>query len=264
MARMEWQGGLALVFKGDPLVRVVGANRIICKDCCSCVTVADAASQPPPKTTGCKAPNRVSFLSSNAPMRRFHVNDQSDAMALKATIFKIEMQIADMDRHYYHDHALTVARHPSETDERMMVRLLAFALHAHEALAFGNGLSADDEPDLWQKDLTGSIELWIDVGLPDEKLIRKACGRARQVFLYTYGGRVADMWWAQNSGKLERLKNLTVLNLPMETSQALAKLAQRTMQLQFTIQEGQIWVADKAQSVEVALTVVKTPAHVSR
>jgi len=102
-------------------------------------------------------------------------------MALNATIFKAVLQIADMDRNYYRDHALTIARHPSETDERMMVRLLAFVLHAHEALSFGKGLSADGEPDLWQKDLTGAIELWIDVGQPDEKSIRKACGRAKQV-----------------------------------------------------------------------------------
>ncbi len=180
-------------------------------------------------------------------------------MALKATIFKAELQIADMGRNYYHDHALTLARHSSETDERMMVRLLAFALHAHEVLAFGKGLSADDEPDLWQKDLTGNIEIWIDVGQPDEKRIRKACGRARQVFIYSYGGRSADIWWDQNSSKLERLKNLTVLNLPVATSIALAKLAQRNMQLQCRIQDGQIWMADKDTTVEVGLTTVKTP-----
>jgi uncharacterized protein YaeQ len=180
-------------------------------------------------------------------------------MALKATIFKVELQVADMDRNYYHDHALTLARHSSETDERMMVRLLAFVLHAHEALAFGRGLSADDEPDLWQKDLTGNIETWIDVGLPDEKRIRKACGRARQVFIYSYGGRSADIWWDQNGSNLERLKNLTVLNLPVAASIALAKLAQRSMQLQCRIQDGQIWLADKDTTVEVELTTVKTP-----
>ena len=179
-------------------------------------------------------------------------------MALKATIFKADLQIADMDRNYYQDHALTIARHPSETDERMMVRVLAFALQAHEALSFGKGLSADDEPDLWQKDLTGAIEIWIDVGLPDEKRVRKACGRARQVFVYTYGGRVAEMWWGQNSDKLGRIKNLSVINLPAETSLALAKLAQRTMQLQCTIQEGQIWLGDKDGTVQVELAMVKT------
>jgi uncharacterized protein YaeQ len=174
-------------------------------------------------------------------------------MALKATIFKAQLQIANIDRSYYQNHALTLARHPSETDERMMVRLLAFALHAHEALFFGNGLSTDDEPDLWQKDLTGAIELWIDVGLPDEKLIRKACGRARQVFIYSYGGRVADRWWDQCRSKLGRIKNLNVISLPPQTSQAIARQAQRNMQLNCTIQDGQIWLADKNASVQVEL-----------
>ena len=182
-------------------------------------------------------------------------------MAIKSTIFKAELQIADMDRNYYHDHALTIAQHPSETDERMMVRVLAFALHADEALSFGKGLSADDEPDLWQKDLTGAIQLWIDVGLPDEKLIRKACGRARQVVVYTYGGRGAEIWWNQNSSKLERLNNLTVINLPETTSQALAKLVQRTMQLQTTIQDGEIWISDNNARIQVELATLKTPSE---
>jgi uncharacterized protein YaeQ len=183
-------------------------------------------------------------------------------MALGATIFKADLQIADLDRNYYRDHALTLARHPSETDERMMVRLLAFALHAHEALSFGNGLSTHDEPDLWQKDLTGAIEFWIDVGLPDEKLIRKACGRAGRVFVYTYGGRVADMWWSQCRGKLEQIRNLTVTNLPLEASRAIAKQAQRNMRLNCTIQDGQIWLADGAESVLVEPVTLKSPQPV--
>lgn len=182
-------------------------------------------------------------------------------MALKATIFKAELQIADMDRSYYHDHALTIARHPSETDERMMVRLLAFVRHAHDALWFGRGLSSDDEPDLWQKDLTGAIDTWIEVGLPDEKRLRRACGRAGNVFVYSYGGRNADLWWAQTGGKLDRTENLTVINLPLAASQGLAKLAQRSMQLQCTIQEGQIWLADQETVVQVDLTVLKGSAH---
>ena len=178
-------------------------------------------------------------------------------MAIKSTIFKVNLQIADMERHYYQDHALTIARHPSETDERMMVRLLAFALHAHEYLEFGQGMTADDEADIWQKDLTGAIDLWIDVGLPDEKLIRKACGRSNQVMVYTYGGRVAEMWFAQNSGQFERLKNLTVINLPSECTRAMAKLAQRNMQLQCTIQDGQVWLGDGSESVMVERVMLK-------
>ncbi|MDQ3185962.1 MAG: YaeQ family protein [Pseudomonadota bacterium] len=179
-------------------------------------------------------------------------------MTLGATIFKADLQIADLDRNYYHDHALTLARHPSETDERMMVRLLAFALQAHEALLFGNGLSTHDEPDLWQKDLTGAIKLWIDVGLPDEKLIRKACGRADQVIVYTYGGRAADMWWSQCRGKLERIKNLTVANLPLGASRAIAKQAQRNMRLNCTIQEGQVWLSDGNEPALLELITFKS------
>jgi uncharacterized protein YaeQ len=180
-------------------------------------------------------------------------------MAIKATIFKVNLQIADMERHYYQDHTLILARHPSETDERMMVRLLAFALHAHEYLEFGQGMTSDDEADLWQKDLTGAIKLWIDVGIPDEKLIRKACGRADQVLVYCYGGRVADMWFAQNAAQFERQKNLTIVNLPLDSTKALAKLAQRTMNLQCTIQDGQVWLGDGAASVQVERVVLKQP-----
>ncbi len=180
-------------------------------------------------------------------------------MALKATIFKADLQIADMDRNYYHDHALTIARHPSETDERMMVRLLAYALHADEALSFGKGLSADDEPDLWQRDLTGAIELWIDVGQPDEKRIRKACGRARQVFVYCYGGHGAVIWWDQTGSKLKRSSNLTVVSVPAAASQALAKLARRNMQLNCTIQDQQVWLGDTEDRVQVDLSMVKVP-----
>lgn len=178
-------------------------------------------------------------------------------MAIKATIFKVNLQIADMERHYYQDHTLTLARHPSETDERLMVRLLAFALHAHEYLEFGQGMTNDEEADLWRKDLTGSIELWIDVGIPDEKLIRKACGRSNQVIVYCYGGRVADMWFAQNSAQFERQKNLTIINLPQESTKALAKLAQRNMNLQCTIQDGQVWLGDGDASVQVERVILK-------
>lgn len=177
-------------------------------------------------------------------------------MALKSTIFKADLQIADMDRHYYADHALTIARHPSETDERMMVRLLAFALHAHDSLSFGKGLSTDDEPDLWQKDLTGAIDLWIEVGQPDEKRLLKACGRSMQVVVYSYSS-ASHIWWSQIAGKVERAKNLRVLNLPVDASAALGKLVQRTMQLQCTIQDGLVWMSSGDQTVQLDLTVLK-------
>ena len=178
-------------------------------------------------------------------------------MAIKATIFKATLQIADMDRHYYQDHAMTIARHPSEKDERMMVRLLAFALNARENMEFGQGMTDDSEADLWEKDLTGAIKLWIDVGLPDEKLVRKACGRADEVMVYCYGGRVAEMWYAQNSAKFERHQNLSVINLDQDSTQSMRRLAQRNMRLQCTIQDGQVWLGDDKESVVVESTVLK-------
>lgn len=172
-------------------------------------------------------------------------------MALSATIFKIHLNVADMDRNTFGDYNLTLARHPSETDERMMVRLLAFALHAHERLQFSKGLCADDEADLSLKALSDEIELWITVGLPDEKRMRKACGRAQRVYIYSYGGRTASAWWQQNRDKLARLENLTVVNLPKPATDALAALVQRTIQLQCTIQDGQLWINDGVTTVEL-------------
>lgn len=159
-------------------------------------------------------------------------------MALKSTIFKAELEIADVERNYYQTHALRLARHSSETDERMMVRLLAFACHAHERLTFTEGLANVDEPDLWQKDLTGQIELWIEVGQPDERRLLKACGRADQVVVYCYASS-SSIWWNQVAAKLDRAKNLTVFQIP--NANALAKLAERNMQLHCMIQEGSLW-----------------------
>jgi uncharacterized protein YaeQ len=171
-------------------------------------------------------------------------------MALKATIHKAEIIISDMDRGYYHTHALTLAQHPSETLERLMLRILVFALHANEQLAFTRGLSAVDEPELWQKSATGDIELWIDLGEPDERRLRQACGRARQVLLYTYG-RGSDVWWQGLQNKITKLKNLRVLRIAPAALVALVKLHQRNMQLQATVQDNQLWLSSGDQCVLV-------------
>jgi uncharacterized protein YaeQ len=173
-------------------------------------------------------------------------------MALKATIFKATLNIADMDRHYYGDHLLTIARHPSETDERMMIRLLAFAQNASERLAFTKGISTDDEPDLWQKSLSDEIELWIELGLPDESRLRKACNRSQQVILYTYGGRAVPLWWEKVRGKVSRFDNLTVVDLPPEATEALARLADRNMSLQCTLQDGEISIGNDRELVTIS------------
>ena len=176
-------------------------------------------------------------------------------MALKSTIYKANLQIADMDRHYYADHQLNLACHPSETLERLMVRLLVFALHAQEYLEFGRGISDTEEPDIWKKDLTGAIEKWIEVGQPEERRILKACGKAEQVLVYMYSSG-APVWWKQISGKLERAKNLTVCQIVSDSAKELEKLCQRNMQLQVTIQDGEIWMRDDSNAVEVKMVTL--------
>ena len=164
-------------------------------------------------------------------------------MALNATVHRAALNVADLDRHYYADHALTIARHPSETEERMMVRLLAFALHARERLEFGKGIGAPDEPDLGARDLTGRMELWIDVGLPDERRLRRACGIADQVILYAYGGRGVDLWFAKIEPELARCRNLQVFGLDAATTESLTALADRAMDLQLMVQDGEAWLS---------------------
>jgi uncharacterized protein YaeQ len=164
-------------------------------------------------------------------------------MAQKATIYKVELSVSDMDRHYYENHKLTVAKHPSETDERLMVRILTFALNAHEHLEMTKGLSTDDEPDIWQKSLSGELELWVALGLPSEKVVRQSCGKADQVVIYPYGGKTADMWWEKIKSSTTRFDNLQVVKLSEEDTSALGKLASRAMKLQVNIQDGDVMVS---------------------
>lgn len=173
-------------------------------------------------------------------------------MAPKATVHKAVLEVSDIDRHYYATHALTLAQHPSETDQRLMVRLLAFALHAHERLAFGRGLSSEDEPDLWRKSLTGEIEQWIELGQPEESRIRKACGRAREVVVVGYSGRAFDLWWDRNRASLERLDNLGVIDVAAAEADALAALLARNMDLQCIIQERHVQLMGAGASIAIA------------
>jgi uncharacterized protein YaeQ len=180
-------------------------------------------------------------------------------MAIKSTIFKANLQIADIDHGYYADHALTLARHPSETDERMMVRLVALALQAHQlntlcggdaTLAFGAGLSDPDEPDVWLRDYTGRTRLWVEVGQPEDKPLAKACSKADLVVVYCFA-HAAEVWWRGIENKLTRLDRLQVWRVPTEASQSLAVLAERSMQLQATIQEGSLMLGNGRHQVDI-------------
>jgi uncharacterized protein YaeQ len=180
-------------------------------------------------------------------------------MALKSTVYKAALNVADIDRNLYADFALTLARHPSETELRMMLRLVAFAFHADNALTFGKGISTDDEPDLWLKSLAGDIELWIDLGTPEPDRIKKACGRSTQVVVYTYGDRSVPIWWNKHAGVLNRLKNLQVHQVPDEQCKALAALASSNMSLQCTLDGGEVWVSVGDSSVQVAPQQLREP-----
>lgn len=168
-------------------------------------------------------------------------------MAAKATIYKALLNIADMDRHYYAEHNLTLAQHPSENDLRLMVRLTAFVLNANETLMFCKGISQDDEPDLWQKSLSGDIELWIDLGQPDEKRIKKACGRSEQVIIYTYQEGMATAWFKQIENSLKRFNNLQVFYLKMDGD--IESLTKRSMDLQCNISDNELTLIDNENSV---------------
>ena len=179
-------------------------------------------------------------------------------MALKASIFKAAVSISDLNRDFYQDYNLTLARHPSETDERMMVRLLAFVLNASDELSFGKGLSTDDEPDVWQKSLSNDIELWIDVGLSSFDRCKKACGRSAAVKLYVYGQQKnVKPWWNKVAADMQRLKKLQVMQIEGDASQALAALAEVNMQLQFTLDGDDIYITTAEHSVHITLQCIK-------
>jgi uncharacterized protein YaeQ len=174
-------------------------------------------------------------------------------MALGATICKAELNVIDMDRNYYQQHSLTLAQHPSETDERLMVRLLAFALNANELLSFTKGLSTDDEPDLWQKSLSDDIELWIELGLPSEKRLKKASGRADKVSVYSYGSGSAEQWWKQLKTSLARFNNISVFYIDTEITQKLTTLIERKMDVQISIQDGDVTWDSGGQSFSFSI-----------
>ena len=176
-------------------------------------------------------------------------------MAIKAIIYKANLQIADMDRNLYVDHAVTIARHPSETDERMMIRLLALALNLptdpnHGTLEFAKDLWETDEPALWHKDLTGQIKHWIEIGQPDDKRLMKASGRADRVTVLSYSAST-PIWWSAIATRITRAANIAVWQIDPAQSQALAELAQRSMQLQLSVQDGTAWVGDGQRSVDI-------------
>ena len=178
-------------------------------------------------------------------------------MALKATIFKVDLSISDMDKHYYADHSLTIARHPSESDKRMMLRIVAFAFNAHEQLEFTKGLSDVDTPDLWLKNYSDEIELWIELGQPSEQRVKKGCNQAQQMMVYSYDSNAFDEWWKKEQTALNMRKNLSVTAVSESVIEQLADLVTRQMQIQVTIQDGQAWFNVNDETLEISPMKVK-------
>ncbi|VUD61659.1 hypothetical protein TDB9533_02862 [Thalassocella blandensis] len=186
-------------------------------------------------------------------------------MALKSTIFRAELNISDVNHHHYGDHKLTIARHPSETDERMMIRVLAFAhiigQAAGEGVEFGKGLSTDDEPDIWQKNLRGDIVHWVELGRPSEERIRKACGKAQQVSVFSFGDHAVELWWKEIAGKLQRHSNLNVYAINKSTSTALAELTCKNMALYCSIDGNTMTIGNDVRLIDVDVETLFDPSQ---
>ncbi len=177
-------------------------------------------------------------------------------MALKATIYKANIELADMDRNYYDNIQLTLAQHPSETSQRLMVRLIAYILNAHKDLQFGKGVSDEDEAAIWQINYSDEINLWIELGQLDEKRLKKACNQANAVKLYCYASS-ANIWWSQVEQSLNKFERLTVEQFSPDTCDALVKLLSRNMEFQCSIQDGQLWLTSGAETLLIETTTLK-------
>lgn len=173
-------------------------------------------------------------------------------MAAGSTIYKAQLSIADMDHNYYETHEITIAQHPSETDQRLMIRLAAFALHASDRLVITKGIGGDDEPELWEKNYGDEVVLWIDLGQMDEKRLRKVCGRSEQVIVYTYNYKAAVAWWKQYGATFERFKNLRVIHLHAE---GIESLCERSMRLQCNISDGELSIHSERGDVTITQEV---------
>jgi len=177
-------------------------------------------------------------------------------MALSSTIFKAQLDLSDLNRNHYNSYKLTLARHPSENDQRMMLRLLAFALYADEQLAFTKGISTTDEPDLWLKNYSGEIELWIELGQPDEKRIRQAHAIAKNVVVFSYGDRSQEVWRQQLDASIKRFPSLKIFHISDNNLKQLASLADKNMQLHCSIQDDEVFIGNDSQNLQLKINSI--------
>tara|TARA_R110002072_G_scaffold534_6_gene4006 strand:- start:179115 stop:179657 length:543 start_codon:yes stop_codon:yes gene_type:complete len=174
-------------------------------------------------------------------------------MALGSTIYKVDINLSNFNTHYYQDFNLTMAKHPSEDEARMMYRLLAFLYCAHEDLKFTRGLSTTEEPELWQKDYTGQIIQWIDMGLPDLKRIRQACGKSQSVKVFTYHQNKAQEWYQKNKSDFEKNKKLEVYHFNVNENGPIDKFVKKSMVLSCIIEESHMYLSNDNERIGIEI-----------
>lgn len=179
-------------------------------------------------------------------------------MALKATVYKAHLSLSNLNIHHYQDYSLTLAKHPSETDLRFMIRLLAFSMLAHEELQFTKGLSDVDEPDMWKINYDGSIEHWIELGLPDERRIRQICGKSKRVSVFTYHGNQATQWFEAIENKLDRFDHLNIIHFLIDRPDEIEAFTSKGMNLSLTIEDDEIWLSTETDRICITFKIVKS------
>ena len=179
-------------------------------------------------------------------------------MAQPSTIYRAGIQLSDIDRGLYESLQITVARHPSETEERLLARILAYALYYEPELTFTKGVGAGDEPDLWSKGPDGRVRCWIEVGLPDAERLVKASRHSEQVVLCAFGSALT-VWEKQNLPKLAGISNLTVISLDQAFLKRLSERLQRTISWSLTVTEGSLYLAIDGETLESAVKHVTGP-----
>ncbi len=170
-------------------------------------------------------------------------------MARKAAIHRAQIELSHVDRGVYGEIRVTVARHPSETSERMLARLLAFALRHEEGLEFGRGVSTPEEPDAWSRDPDGRIRQWIEVGQPDAQRLVKAARQSERATLFAFGSGVERWRRAQLEGR-PLPPNLHVARIDDAFLDALASSLDRTLRWTLTVSEGALFLAQDGATHE--------------
>jgi uncharacterized protein YaeQ len=162
-------------------------------------------------------------------------------MALTATIYNFDVELADTDRGVYQTLSFKVAQQPSESDEHMMARVLAYCLEYTEGIGFSKGIADPEDPALFVRDLTGALRVWIDIGSPDAARLHKASKAAPRVVVYTHKDP-AQLLRALDGERIHRAEALELYALDRELIAALVARRDRRTKLDLTVTQGHLYV----------------------